>query len=217
MKTTNGSITVAEIISTLVLARHGNTNKATAGQKDADRTLTQLGLEQATKLAEVVGDIDFSLVVSSPLKRAMYTTELATCYAPMPVAELGCTDDPNDPINIMFGKLGYALLGAYFEHELGEHLKVWARSAANSVLEHAKVQSGRDGKPINVFAGGHAVCQNALLWALAEKMENATDRKQLTKIAMNTALGEAHAFIVDFSNNTEQRCTVIQTTVPVAQ
>ena len=215
LKTENTNL-VAAILGTLVLARHSQAIKAKPGQKDSARRLTELGMKQAEGLAHEVGNIDFGLVVSSPLQRAMYTTELATCYAPVPLKELGVdADDEKDPINIMFNQLGYAPLSAYFEHELAEHLKNWACTAAAAVLEVAESKAAEVGRPINMFVGGHAVSQNALLWAIAELIGEDANTSIITNMALNTQLGEAHAFIVDFAamDGTLPTCSVIKPTV----
>ena len=149
----------------------------------------------------------------------MYTTELATCYAPTPLKELGVSDDDTDPINIMFAKLAYAPLSAYFEHELAEHLKNWARSAAAAVLEAAESKIAEVKRPINVFVGGHAVCQNALLWAIVELIDEDANTSILTNMALKTQLGEANAFLVEFAATDGgpsqlPMCKLIQPTVP---
>ena len=205
---------VATVVAKLVLARHGKATSAQPGQRDATRQLTELGQKQAAALSLELGEGNwFDVVVSSPLDRAMETTKLATLQTVTPVQELGVNDNADDPINIMFGKLGYAPLSAYFQHELSPALKEWARAAIIRVLELAEREAVELGRPVQVFIGGHAVCTNALIWALCELIDDDEMCGQMKNIALEAQLGEAHAVVIDFSGNTPPQCTLVKPVV----
>ncbi len=67
-----------EIRSTVFLIRHGNTelNKKKAFRGHIDVPLDGEGLEQAEKTAKFLRDIDFDIIYSSPLSRAMQTADI---------------------------------------------------------------------------------------------------------------------------------------------
>lgn len=74
----------------LYFARHGQTNSNAGipnGQTATavDEPLTDIGLEEATKLAELLKNVDFDAVISSPLRRALETTEAVNKYPKLPV------------------------------------------------------------------------------------------------------------------------------------
>lgn len=62
------------------LLRHGIAEEGTAGVDDADRALTQEGRRKLRQIIAAVADADVapSLIVSSPLKRAVQTAEIAS-------------------------------------------------------------------------------------------------------------------------------------------
>lgn len=69
----------------LYFARHGQTNanaSMTNGQSIAelDEPLNQTGVQQANELAEQLRNINFDVIVSSPLKRALQTAEIVNKY-----------------------------------------------------------------------------------------------------------------------------------------
>ncbi|MEU6687166.1 histidine phosphatase family protein [Streptomyces sp. NPDC046832] len=63
----------------LLLVRHGETEWSRSGQHTSftDLPLTRRGEEQATSLGPLLADRSFSLVLTSPLGRAVHTAELA--------------------------------------------------------------------------------------------------------------------------------------------
>jgi broad specificity phosphatase PhoE len=63
----------------IVLVRHGETEWSLAGKHTSrtDLPLTKAGRARATKLAELLARRSFSLVMTSPLRRARETCELA--------------------------------------------------------------------------------------------------------------------------------------------
>jgi broad specificity phosphatase PhoE len=64
-------------VTTIYLARHGESdwNVENRFQGHTDRPLTQLGLEQADELANVLADVPLEAVYASPLLRARATAE----------------------------------------------------------------------------------------------------------------------------------------------
>ena len=64
----------------IYVVRHGETDwnleKRYAGRKDVE--INQTGVEQAKKVADKLKDVDFDIVISSPLKRAYKTAEIIT-------------------------------------------------------------------------------------------------------------------------------------------
>ncbi|HEY9584009.1 MAG TPA: hypothetical protein VJI33_00285 [Candidatus Paceibacterota bacterium] len=136
--------------------------------------------------------------MSSPLQRVKQTLTIATngIYQIQEVPELTCPTDGVHPIDVMFNApgMGYVPLAKYFEHQLGEHLKVWARTALMAVVTYISMKPGK-----KVLVGGHAVLQPALMWAIAEAMmaygegfktENACD---IQKMALEVNLQECEA------------------------
>jgi probable phosphoglycerate mutase len=61
------------------IARHGETEWSRSGQHTShtDVDLTPAGAKQARALGEVLADLDFDLVMTSPLRRSRRTAELA--------------------------------------------------------------------------------------------------------------------------------------------
>ena len=64
-------------MKTLLLLRHGKAEEATAGQADVDRTLNELGRNQARAIGRFIKDRDLQLdlVLCSPAKRAKETAQ----------------------------------------------------------------------------------------------------------------------------------------------
>jgi probable phosphoglycerate mutase len=66
-------------MSQIVVVRHGETEWSASGQHTShtDLPLTEAGRERARALGGVLGEREFALVLSSPLRRARETCELA--------------------------------------------------------------------------------------------------------------------------------------------
>lgn len=203
------TIELMRLFEILILARHGNAEKLPGG-KDADRQLSEKGKQQAEKLGAALEGYHFDVIVSSPLTRASDTAMIAT-GRPGEFREIvhlnelaPDTDDKNCPLNIMFEKLMYSPLAKYYEHELADHLKTWGRVALQAIVDHIRSLGLKD--RARVFVGGHAVCQNAVAWALAEILERdgVVSHGELTCLAMDTMLGEAQAIEVNFLEDSIQ-------------
>lgn len=183
------------LITTLILVRHGKAPKTSPEQRDWDRALSEIGTEQSKKLGVKIAGIKFDHVVCSPLPRAVQTIEIATDYryTITIIGSLACPTDGVHPIDRMFNQLGYKPLSDYFAHELGDHLKIWGRTALERVLDAL----GEKPNQI-VLVGGHAVLQNALGWALCEAVHKDTSiaGDVATEFILETSLGECEAFFL---------------------
>lgn len=207
-----------EVASVLVLARHGKA-VAAEGRPDAERELTGLGARQANALGVTLRRFGINVVLSSPIKRVMDTMALTSTaisrglssYNIAPVPELTCSDDPTDSIQIMWAKLGNVPLNQYFAHKLGEHLKIWGRTALNAVIR--ELENG--GPKQKVLIGGHTLLQNALLWAIGEMLEESEVFGYLAvqTIAHQNILGEGEAFVVRFDDDGRADCEYIRPTL----
>ena len=59
------------------IVRHGQVPHNALGQYNtADEDLTELGIEQAKELRDKIKNIDFDIIISSPLNRARHTAEI---------------------------------------------------------------------------------------------------------------------------------------------
>lgn len=69
----------------LYIVRHGQTdlNSRKVLQGRSDHPLNAVGEEQAREIGEVLSDVRFDRVFSSPLKRALRTVEIIAPYAPI--------------------------------------------------------------------------------------------------------------------------------------
>ncbi len=191
-----------ELVSVLILARHGKA-VAAEGRPDAERKLNELGIAQANALGFSVQKLEIDIVLSSPLKRVVSTMRTATndTIPIHPVAELTCSDDPIDPIQIMWGKLGNVPISRYFAEAAGEYLKVWGQTALGAIIRELQ-NGGHDQK---VLVGGHAVLQNALLWAISQSVSEdcwaAAGMDEVNEIACQNLLGEGEAFVLRFPSH----------------
>ena len=145
--------------------------------------------------------ISFDLSLSSPLDRARDTTSIATCTQPRLLPAFGVPKNPKHSLNVMFSALAYSPLlvdkptkkaYGYFQHKLGRYLKKWARQAVDEVV--GKIKKAKHGYPIRVAIGGHAVCQNAFIWALLERL--GIKDEQMPKVVTHYNLGEAEGLSV---------------------
>ncbi|MBQ9689241.1 MAG: histidine phosphatase family protein, partial [Candidatus Methanomethylophilaceae archaeon] len=73
----------------LYIVRHGQTdlNSRKVLQGRSDHPLNAVGEEQAREIGDVLSDVRFDRVFSSPLKRAVRTAEIIAPYAPMTIDE----------------------------------------------------------------------------------------------------------------------------------
>lgn len=190
-------------VYTITLVRHAKAPKTSPDQKDEDRVLNQVGLEQAARLGVKLRGMGMNsnAVLSSPLIRAVETLRIATGNqkAITTVPALTCATGPDSPIDIMFNELGYVPMTKYFEHPLGEHLKEWGRTALEAVIGALEPKPNQE-----VLVGGHAVLQNALLWAIFETLQDIQQEgtgdfrvdgaECAEKMALEINLGDAEAF-----------------------
>lgn len=189
-----------QLVSVLILARHGKA-VAADGKPDAERELNELGIRQAKALGLCIQNCGINAVLSSPLKRVMNTVRIATNGSGLsirPITELTCSDDPRDPLMVMWLELGNVPITRYFAHDLGKHLKDWGRTALSAIIR--ELQNGGSGQ--KVLIGGHALLQNALLWAISEDLfYNMRTNWRILEEMARTPLNEGEAFSVEFSGD----------------
>lgn len=176
-----------QTVQSIVLVRHAKAPKINQTDMDDDRVVNQLGHDQAKKLGLKMQTYDFDVMLSSPLQRVKQTLSIATNGRNpiIEVPELTCAVGDGNPIDVMFNELGYVPMSKYLEHSLGDHLKVWGRTALEAVVSKLEVRSCQQ-----VLVGGHAVLQNALTWAIAEALEKNCDWVNGFHRAQNMALDE---------------------------
>ncbi len=202
MKTTVGQHLVTNLRE-IALARHGKAVGQPGGPDEA-RELNELGFRQALALGVALEPYKLNLVLSSPLKRARRTMAIATCgSAVWDVQELTCSTAPTDPVQIMWAELGNKPLAEYFEHRLGRELKVWAEKALIGLLREIETLCPDYTGQHSVLVGGHALLQNALLFAIAKAVAKedcwaAAGIETVEKMALEDILGEGEAFVVKF-------------------
>jgi phosphohistidine phosphatase len=64
----------------LFILRHGDTNNATEGQKDFDRTLSETGILHAVKIGDFLKDKSIGQIISSQGVRAQETAEIVNQF-----------------------------------------------------------------------------------------------------------------------------------------
>jgi hypothetical protein len=136
------------------------------------------------------------------------TTRIATGgMAIRLVQELTCTDNALDPIQIMWAKLGNTPISRYFAEAAGEYLKTWGRTALGAIIR--ELQNGRHGQKVLIC--GHAVLQNALLWAVGEMLETSGVFGHLAiQTLAEVTLGEGEAFVVRFDDDGRADCDYLR-------
>ena len=72
----------------VIFQRHGATNKQAEGEKDMDRTLTEVGIGQAKALGTKLNGRHIDLVISSPAGRALNTARITAREAMPEVKKL---------------------------------------------------------------------------------------------------------------------------------
>ncbi len=203
MQTQNSQVTAAQILSLffiLKLARHGNAPKV-EGKTDRERALSEKGRAQAESIRQKQEVEIYDFVGASPFTRAQETTEIVTGQKPVILDSLDMSDNPSDPLNVMFGKYGYAPLSTYFDDENGEYLKQYGRNVLREIVARASAVKPAS-RRARVFIGGHAVCQAAALWAIAEVLVDGgiESGNELMRQALEVNQGEAEVLVVLFSN-----------------
>jgi hypothetical protein len=201
MKTELTAQELLGLFSLLFLGRHGNA-PTVQGVPDRVKPLSDKGRAQAASVAEQIATICYDAVFSSPLHRANETAKLVTGWKEVtPLSTLEISEDATDPLNIMFNSkgLGYAPLSKYFEHPLAEDLKNWAFKALEQIVEESRKLHPTG---MQVLVGGHAVCQPAIGWALAQvlKGDNVKGALELEDAMMTIDLGEAEVITIRFGD-----------------
>jgi uncharacterized phosphatase len=89
----------------LYFARHGQTDSNAGimnGQTviTGDEPINTLGIQQANELAEQLKDIQFDVIISSPLKRAVQTAEIVNKYHHLPVEIIDDLQERKAPVYI---------------------------------------------------------------------------------------------------------------------
>ena len=216
---TLGQITAT--LATIVLARHGHAEKLprVSTRKDAERELTEMGRRQAVALGEALATEPpvYDTVFASPLLRAQQTAKLAMpqhMAEPNIIAELGIPEDPQHALNVMFNELAYSSLATYFQHARADELKDWAIEALDGIVAKAEEYSAFYDRPIHLFIGGHAVCQNAILWALYQHLPKSDARGGaaadfVLNVALEYRMGEGDAIRVTLTGLKHPICEIL--------
>lgn len=196
-------------IAVIYLARHGKAGAAAAGRPDSERQLNETGTRQAHGLRQSIERLSpdgFDIIGSSPLDRAMKTTEIVTGILPTPFPAFGVSDDKGDPLNVMFAELAYAPLYAnspdkpsYLAHTLAQHLHDWAENAVESLVVAAEEHKRQTGQRANMFVGGHAVMQPMVALKLAEALGGGAD--QAPDFIRFENMGEAETICLQVSDD----------------
>jgi hypothetical protein len=118
----------------------------------------------------------------------------------------------------MWAELGNVPLAEYFKHRLGDELKKWAEKALIGLLREIETLCPDYTGQHSVLVGGHALLQNALLWAIAEEIaqEAATGAESVERMALEDILGEGEAFVLTFPNHEGgvTTCEHLRPTIP---
>src|SRR6187551_632890 len=97
--------------------RHANAIKALPGELDVNRFLTDIGIDQAKRMAKQLSGITFDFAFASPAMRSQMTAKIIAPAVPLIlVPELYPVG--NEDMDTMFNELGYAPLRKYQEHRL---------------------------------------------------------------------------------------------------
>lgn len=199
-------------ISTLTVFRHAEAARAVDGQSDIHRELTVRGCRQAEALRVALAAFNCDLVLSSPSKRAYHTATIVSGQNPMTADILGIDGDKRSPLSIMYTELGNSPLicnkgmRGYFDHHLGNDLRIWARTALKKILDLTN-DSGEG--MYDVMICSHAVRTSALVWAIYEELGYVAP-----KCVTHINLGEAEAYRLTISTTGVPQVTLIAPTVP---
>jgi broad specificity phosphatase PhoE len=170
--------------------RHGKTNKAADGQPDHDRTLNQVGIDQANnRRRKLNGGKTADLVLSSTAGRALHTGKIISGVDEdeiVTLPELYCDMNDNGPgarLDVLFNKLGYAPPVEYLKEPDGACLTEWAARAREAI---DAIMLDRSGPLDDIEVYGHAVC----LPALAMTYCSDSDLLDFRKLLADVNLGE---------------------------
>jgi hypothetical protein len=200
MSSTPSAQKLRSIFETLYLGCHGNAPRV-ADTSDRDRKLGDNGRAQTHAMAaQFQGRAPLDIVFASPFPRAQETAAIVTGFPSDQIAvlnSLDISDDPKEPVNVMFEKLMYSPLREYFKHELGEELKTWARNALSDLVDQMSLLNA---DRASVFVGGHAVCHPALAWAIGEAFaaDGIATGELLQEEMLDVNLGEAAVIEIRF-------------------
>lgn len=170
----------------LALIRHGKAKPAEAGQKDKDRQLSDVGLQQATARGATADYSAIDLILSSTAPRAFITGCVVTGKSIDEIVTLKeLYFDPESEAGQRLDKLfnlphlGYAPVAKYLDEEGGDCVLAWAEVALPAVMKEI------DSAPRNdyVVAFGHAICLPALAMTICK--DNPALVEQLAQINMS--------------------------------
>ncbi len=174
--------------------RHGKAKKAETGQKDQDRQLNDVGIEQAMNRRSVSNFSKVNLVISSSAPRAFMTAHLVTGFSVDDIVKLDeLYPEPVDEITIefdrLFNLLDYKSVATYLNEAGGECVMVWAENVWPVIAN--EISSGDD----DVAIFGHAVCLPALAMVMCK------DNPDLVARLAQINLNEAEGFEVIFDDS----------------
>lgn len=155
-------------MKTLILGRHGNTNKQTEGQTDKERQLSDKGYRQAEDRAASADYSNIDLVLSSSAPRAYMTAQIVTRT---PLVEILKYDELypapvgyGEEFDRLFNELGYESAATYIKAKGGGCVLAWAEEAWDAIKR--RVNGVGNDKSVAIF--GHAVCLPAIAMVMLQ-------------------------------------------------
>lgn len=112
------------------IVRHGQVPHNAIGQYNAnDEDLTKLGIKQAEELKEKIKDIEFDIIISSPLKRAKHTADIINSnhknvIYDNRISERNCGDLSGKPLNVT-NRDEYWNYNTTIQYGTSEHIKIF--------------------------------------------------------------------------------------------
>lgn len=191
------SITVLRHANALVSQGEGNST-------DQARPLSPQGYDQALARRQAFGEMEFHLVISSPVLRAVQTAQRVGDDQPIIIENL--SPYQGEVADSLFAKLGYVSLSAYRKEDGGAFDRVAAQAWCN-IRESLKVAMGAacvtDIDDFNILVVGHAVTANALGCAiLGSRKEFITPGEAAAQDRLSElVLGEACGFTIVFDDD----------------
>jgi broad specificity phosphatase PhoE len=168
-----------------MLIRHAKAKPAEAGQKDKDRQLSDVGLQQAAARGAMADYSIVDFVLSSTAPRAFMTGCLVTRKSVDEIVTLEeLYFDPDGEVGQQLDKLfnlphlGYASVAKYLAEEGGDCVLAWAEGALPAIMKEIDSAPRSD----IVAAFGHAICLPALAMAICK--DNPGLVEQLAQINM---------------------------------